>query len=599
MGYSVALFGEITFPEKAKTRWKKQPADARAFTDWPEGFAAETGEQGEDYEPPTAADLLKAHAPRKGLRGEGALRFVELDGDKNHVRLRALLDEPGSGALQRALAALFRSAADVGAEGEILVLGWDDCPFDLGFRGEIAPERSTFVALPRKEIARAGNHPIMDELRARIAAVVETMQAEGAAEEPAPLSLPHDLRHLWNRIVAHVRSLDPARIWDSPLYTDHLIMTKDSGFVPAGELFADGAEYQRAVLEGSPKVDEGEARALTASAVTVAAVVDPDVGIAWAERILRTPGAPPDLREAAADGVEGATEESVEALIFALAASAPDTAAHGAAVLLANRGPGRALGRASFAGTGARLVAELREIAGGRRARKMDERAQVLAEALIQVLARRREPDAVETLHHLRVRPAASLAAAARDALLRIGGEEALLPLAAELGVPGKDAVGAVAAVLQGSPEAAFDRLAPFFDDARRRADPVAAEIVRVVLWKLEHELAETREGSPRADPRWVDLLVRVAQTEPGTSDPLDAIAQWRDAAVPLLGLTGDDRAVPVLFSLFGKVEAQTLCDALEPMLDRSAVPRLREIGKGLKRRDERAAVEELMAALS
>jgi hypothetical protein len=394
--------------------------------------------------------------------------------------------------------------------------------------------------------------------------------------------------------VARLRRLAPASIWASRLPDEHHLMKKGNGFVAARQLFAGGADYRRAVLQGSAKIDKYSAADLAASALTLVAALDPAAGVPLATRVLLAPESSAPLQNAAAAGITATSAELVETLLLAFLAAAPARADHAAGVTLANGGPGRALARAPFAGTGARLQAQLAALTRGRR--QLDGAELVRAEALTVLLWRRGEVEAIELLHALRAHPVVSLAHAARDALLRLGGEAALGPLAAELGV-GRDPIGAVMAVL--SSPGAYDRLAPFFADDRRLAEPAAAEVVQATLWKLERDSVEARQGWVRADPRWVELLVRLALAGTATADALDVAATWRRAAVTLLGLAGDARATPALLSLFGKVDAPQLCNALRATGDRSIVPALRPIAAGAKTRADRKVVEELIAALS
>jgi hypothetical protein len=80
--------------------------------------------------------------------------------------------------------------------------------------------------------------------------------------------------------------------------------------------------------------------------------------------------------------------------------------------------------------------------------------------------------------------------------------------------------------------------------------------------------------------------------------DEARADAALRRAAIEIMGLSRDHRAVPALLAQLGSFEAETVARALDRIGDASILPELRGRARDLSNRRDRAAVEALIRSL-
>jgi HEAT repeat protein len=213
--------------------------------------------------------------------------------------------------------------------------------------------------------------------------------------------------------------------------------------------------------------------------------------------------------------------------------------------------------------------------------------------------ARRHAPAAPRLLALWRELPAGDLRATVAEALVTTGTPEALAALTERLtSEHGTEQSAAVRAVFLLGPERARDRLARYLDDAAL-ATREGASVARATFHALERDAVIGR-GGPRlvgeqhhgwlaADPRWIDLALRLL-----AHDDLG----W--SALQLLPFAQDPRVLPALLDRLGKDDTDEVCNALRKLGDPGAIPALEARLAKTKRKGEaaklRALVEELRA---
>jgi hypothetical protein len=122
VGYSYAYLGDATLAPERVEGWLAAGVDPAAFEGWPASwrFAAAPGIE-------TVQDVLAALAEEEVQRIEhtGGAIVVRVMADKS---MDAWLTYRG------ALVAAFRQIAAHGGDGELVITGFDDAPFDAGVR---------------------------------------------------------------------------------------------------------------------------------------------------------------------------------------------------------------------------------------------------------------------------------------------------------------------------------------------------------------------------------------------------------------------------------------------------------------------------------
>jgi len=111
MEWSVAVFGEISFPAGGVQKWKELVVDPERYTDWVEEFA------GEACDGSRVAEVLDEIRDLPG--GVGAAGPIAMDIGARRVTVRAFPEESGYRDYAPRLATLFRVAADAGGQGDV------------------------------------------------------------------------------------------------------------------------------------------------------------------------------------------------------------------------------------------------------------------------------------------------------------------------------------------------------------------------------------------------------------------------------------------------------------------------------------------------
>jgi hypothetical protein len=176
MGYDVGLVGKLRFPSPEALRaWTRIPLDGRVFDDWPSGFEWEI-ETALVQQIRSVKDYLDPHTVDEEAEPSGAeASFLELEVGETSVTLWAV--RPGGGDLTeeaQKIATMFRLAAKLDAEGELVFLGIED-PEDFAYRGSIGKGTSSFVEVERRDQKALARHPMFVALCERLDAAAEEL----------------------------------------------------------------------------------------------------------------------------------------------------------------------------------------------------------------------------------------------------------------------------------------------------------------------------------------------------------------------------------------------------------------------------------------
>jgi hypothetical protein len=109
MSWDVIVFGELTFPTAALSRWLSRRVDGSAYEDWRDGF--DRGSR----EPTTVRQILDSL--RVWSEGQDHY-FIEVTVEGDLLRIRGRLAKPDFVAWRYALASAFRVAGKLAA-GEL------------------------------------------------------------------------------------------------------------------------------------------------------------------------------------------------------------------------------------------------------------------------------------------------------------------------------------------------------------------------------------------------------------------------------------------------------------------------------------------------
>jgi hypothetical protein len=148
MEWTVAVFGELSFPRGGVEAWKVLEVDASRYDDWVEEF------EGGGLDPAPVHEVLdEIRAFRAPPEGPGKLRISV---NSRGVSVVGVLEDDGYRAWCAHVATLFRVADGAGASGEITFVHVGGA---YGYRVEVKPGASSFTAV--------NDRPKIDRMRSQ------------------------------------------------------------------------------------------------------------------------------------------------------------------------------------------------------------------------------------------------------------------------------------------------------------------------------------------------------------------------------------------------------------------------------------------------
>jgi len=134
MGYDIALWGSLKFPEGGVEAWRKLAVDGKAWSDWSMWFENAEG---------SAPRAVAEHLAEWESFGEGS-HFFAVKAAAAKVDVQAFFSQDVFVEKAQAIAALFRVAERAGATGKVTFAGVGT---PLAYRLTLAKKGSTFEAL--------------------------------------------------------------------------------------------------------------------------------------------------------------------------------------------------------------------------------------------------------------------------------------------------------------------------------------------------------------------------------------------------------------------------------------------------------------------
>jgi hypothetical protein len=476
------------------------------------------------------------------------------------------------------LGAAICAAAPFGARGAVLVF---EGMGEFGHRFDVGDGACKLTRLSRQELiagARPQGSPAQETSEVPTAQKPQPLDARGSAWSSAP----PELRKLHHLLIDVIEKALPEEVWRAADRERLSVNVKPSGQKRLTELFPSPAALVSGLGRGDPRMvlaNRHDFERCLQPILTLASAVDP---VAAGEAAMTVP-LRSDMVSWALAAVLGAsgTETAIDRLMEAFAS--PMSRNIAVTGLTVARGPAVA----------PRLLEAFRARAAAPSDPVVQDDAAI---ALARLLGSRAVEAAIPDLLALfRAEREGGLRAAVADALVRIGTKEALLAVAPEVEHrQGGAQESAVRAVFLLDPAGAFDKLSPLFEEAvlaspaRRQAPIIVLQILADdgSLERIPRRDA-THHGFLRSDPRWADLLIRLA--------PNEHVGLYALLALPFLGA---ERAVEALVSLVGVAEIDPLCEAFRALGDRRAIPGLEAKAGTLKKKRDGNAIKKLIAEL-
>ncbi len=576
MSSSLWLLGELRFPRDYAERlraWRSLSLDYPALSGWPtEGFFSVQGEPGSA----TVGEALDRLATITPPAVPGAKPFrLRIEGGA--VRLRGYLGRQEFEELHRDLGALVRRGADVGATGSLVIV---EERGDFAYRLLVANNRNSWEEVAEGEISEwlsAGVVPGVTE-----GAALPVVSAAGG--RPLLEIAPADA-DIHRRICSALDGFDSATIADAARRRRATLSLQlrgqGRGERPIDEIFPDGDSIREALRHGSELLELGHGiwtDLLLRRGFDLLAELDFAVAEAIALDAVEPNGAYGALRSAATGILSAGTgERALDALLVAVNDPyiGDDTAV--------------ALGRIASPAAGERLLVALAEFPES----SMDHpEVRNIVGRIVRALGWRRERTAVRPLLALwNGLSVGGLRAEIGEALCAIGTPEALEPLAGhwESEHTGELLTAARATLLLDAARA-YDRLAHFFESpelATRTGRSAAIAIIDVLTCDAHPDRYENSVGFLDADPRWIDLALRLL---PGEE------LGWN--AMQLLPFVEDPRVLPALLSRLGEDDLEDVCEALQKLGDPAAIAPIEGRLAATKEKGEAVKLKKLLLAL-
>lgn len=148
--YDVAVFGTLQFRRRKLEAWLDEPVDSRAFRVIARVFPKRR------HHPAVSAREVIADLPKRSGHG-----LFEVDIDGGDVRVRGLFAREAFDAYCRQLAALFMSAGEFGATGDVCMLGQG---VFLGYGLSVGEGTANLLVLSDDEVQNASMAPELDTI---------------------------------------------------------------------------------------------------------------------------------------------------------------------------------------------------------------------------------------------------------------------------------------------------------------------------------------------------------------------------------------------------------------------------------------------------